>query len=251
MPTRVDATIQVKRGPESERINIPFLDGELAYSSDVKRLYIGDGTTPGGNAASSKLYYGAPTDLGTTIGGMVPGDYFLDTTNGQYTSILYALTSIDFVDFPGSYALVCDSNPAVDIYTVVKDNSAFWGAAGGVTFADAQITLASNSAKWDSVYTTVYNNSAMWDSLFGPGGGGTGGGITNVFVVNSIVAGNSAKWNDASTIVQDNSAKWLIQEGIQEEAYFLPGSIATSNQFLQINIDGTIRYIRLWDVSSP
>jgi hypothetical protein len=249
MAAIVDAIIQVKRGPESERINIPFRDGELAYSTDAKRLYIGDGSTPGGNAASSKLYYGDPsTDLGSSIQGMVVGDYFLDNVNGAYTPILYAYTGNDYTDFPNSYTLLCDNNPAISIFTLVQDNSAFWGTNGGVTFADAQTCLADNSAKWESAYNTVYANSANWDLLVGPGGG-TGGGTTNVFVVNSIVVGNSAKWDESSTVVQDNSANWLVQEGIKEEAYFSPGTIVTSNQFLQINIGGTIRYIRLWDVA--
>ena len=240
MPNIVDATIQVKRGPESERINIPFRDGELAYSSDVKRLYIGDGNTMGGNAASSKLYYGDPTELGTAIQGVVLGDYLLDTTNGIYSPILYALTGDDFTNFPHSYALVCDNNPAISIFTVVQDNSAFWGTNGGVTFAAAQAILASNSANWDSAYNTVYANSARW---------GTGG--TSVVVINTIIESNSAKWDEASTLVENNSANWLVQEGIKDDAHFLPGGIETSNQFLQITIDGNIKYIRLWDVSPP
>lgn len=254
MANVVDAVIQVKRGSESERVGIPFRDGELAYSTDAKRLYIGDGATLGGNAASSKLYYGDPAaDLGSSIQGMVPGDYLLDIINGAYSPLLYALTGNVYTNFPDEYVLLCDNNPAISIYTVVQNNSAFWGTNGGVTFADAQTTLANNSANWDSVYNTVNANSATWDLLFGggtggSGGGGTGGGTTSVFVVNSIVVGNSAKWDEASTIVQDNSAKWLVQEGIQPGTYFSPGTITANDEYLQINIGGTIRYIRLWDV---
>lgn len=44
------AKIKFRRGLETERQEVIFDEGEPAYTIDTKRLYIGDGTTPGGNA---------------------------------------------------------------------------------------------------------------------------------------------------------------------------------------------------------
>jgi len=41
-------TIQIKYGPESRRQNITPIVGELIWTTDGKKLYMGDGTTPGG-----------------------------------------------------------------------------------------------------------------------------------------------------------------------------------------------------------
>lgn len=237
MGEKVDAIIQVKRGEEADRLSVKFREGELAYSTDIQRLYIGDGETYGGRAASSKLYYGDPVQLGNTIMGLVCGDYFLDTT-AEYSPKLYALTSADFSRL-SSYTIVCDNGPAVIAYNVVKSNSAYWGEAGGITFLAAETILKTYSGAWIDTYTTVYYNSANWDAA--------ATAALDSIVMNSIVSQNSAKWNETSTIVNENSAKWLTQEGIREESYFTPESITTNNQFLQIKIGDTIKYIRLWD----
>jgi hypothetical protein len=44
--------IQVRRGLESIRISEIPLDGEFVYTIDEKKVYIGDGETPGGNQIS-------------------------------------------------------------------------------------------------------------------------------------------------------------------------------------------------------
>lgn len=41
--------IQILRGSSAARLQITPLDGELVFDSDQKRLYLGDGATPGGN----------------------------------------------------------------------------------------------------------------------------------------------------------------------------------------------------------
>jgi hypothetical protein len=43
------AILQLRRGTEAERSQITPLEGEPIYAADSKKLYLGDGTTPGGN----------------------------------------------------------------------------------------------------------------------------------------------------------------------------------------------------------
>jgi len=44
--------LQLRRGLDTDRIRIKFAPGELVYATDTKKLYVGDGTTLGGNEVS-------------------------------------------------------------------------------------------------------------------------------------------------------------------------------------------------------
>jgi len=50
--------IQVRRGPDSDRVKIIFADGELVWTTDSELLYVGDGVSMGGvPVASGNLAY--------------------------------------------------------------------------------------------------------------------------------------------------------------------------------------------------
>lgn len=83
--------ILVRRGTESERQNVRLDEGELGYTIDSKRLFIGDGLGGGGNV-SGILYHGAFPNVDTVINSLPVGyfqfgDLFYDTNE----STLYAL----------------------------------------------------------------------------------------------------------------------------------------------------------------
>jgi len=81
--------ILVRRGLEEERAFVRLDEGELAYTIDTKRVFVGDGLGGGGNVVGN-LYQGAFPDVDVVIGtvaGLQPGDTFYDTTE----STLYAL----------------------------------------------------------------------------------------------------------------------------------------------------------------
>ena len=42
-------SIKIRRGTNAQRLSIVLEDGELGYTTDTKKVYIGDGTTTGGN----------------------------------------------------------------------------------------------------------------------------------------------------------------------------------------------------------
>lgn len=58
---QVNAVIKVRRGPEIERQQFQYEDGELIYSTDKKRMFVGDGTdttgTLGGILIGNKTWY--------------------------------------------------------------------------------------------------------------------------------------------------------------------------------------------------
>jgi hypothetical protein len=44
--------LRIRRGTNGERLSITPLEGELVYTTDTKNLYVGDGTTVGGNVVT-------------------------------------------------------------------------------------------------------------------------------------------------------------------------------------------------------
>ena len=61
--------LQLRRGTDAERSAVTFADGELVYTTDTKKLYVGDGATAGGNSI---------TGLTNTLDGDLTGSVFGD-----------------------------------------------------------------------------------------------------------------------------------------------------------------------------
>lgn len=225
MADTVDAVIKVKRGLESVRRTTSFYDGELLYSTDVKRLFVGDGTTLGGNPASSKTLFGP--SVGTYA---VSGDFFVVT--GGTSNQLYVLTGADYSTI-SNYCLLADNTPAYQALTVVQTNSASWGTAGGVNGNQAYTTVNANSAFWATCYTTVRSNSATWAT-------GGGGFSTTQFITNSVVWNTSAAWNNPFS-------SGIPLTGGTIQTFSQP--LTASGDFLVITMNNKQRAIRLWDLT--
>lgn len=80
--------ILVRRGLEEERKNTLLTEGEIGYSVDTKRVFIGDGFTPGGIPVSNK-FLGFATDRNDYLPYAEEGDLIYDS------NILYALDSLN------------------------------------------------------------------------------------------------------------------------------------------------------------
>jgi len=65
--------ILVRRGLEAERKNVLLSEGELGYSIDTSRLFIGDGFTTGGNPIGIKNF-GIVANKNDVASIMLPGD---------------------------------------------------------------------------------------------------------------------------------------------------------------------------------
>jgi hypothetical protein len=58
--------LQIRRGTDAERLAITPLAGELIFTTDTKKLYVGDGTTAGGNQVDTTLssqYLSVPSNI--------------------------------------------------------------------------------------------------------------------------------------------------------------------------------------------
>ena len=90
--------LKVRRGTDFDRRQITLDVGELGYVQDAssRRLFVGDGSTRGGNPAGIKFYTGDfindPTNLTTSQVG--------DIIFNPSTKRLYSLTGVDTLNFP-------------------------------------------------------------------------------------------------------------------------------------------------------
>lgn len=102
--TQVNAIIRIRRGSDSERLQFTYADGELIYSTDKKRLFIGDGNQPN-----------------STIGGVLVGnkvwitDNFANLSQIQKNDLVYRTDS----GFTGFYLLTGNNYNEISNYVLV------------------------------------------------------------------------------------------------------------------------------------
>jgi len=101
--------IKIRRGTDSDRRKITLDLGEIGYVTDVssRRLFVGDGSTKGGNPVGTKFYIGDFTNNPQTFTTTQVGDLIFNTLDTR----LYVLTGYDINNFPNytnpaSYAFV-------------------------------------------------------------------------------------------------------------------------------------------------
>lgn len=83
----------VRRGSDGERKNITLSEGELGYTVDTFRLFVGDSATVGGNPVSLELFFGSSPP--TVYSQAVLGDLAYDSTQGT----LYKLQNVPPTSF--------------------------------------------------------------------------------------------------------------------------------------------------------
>lgn len=71
----------VRSGPDSDRLAVTLSQGELGYTTDTKRLYVGDGITAGGSLVGN-IFSGESSDI-TTLAPAAVGDLAFDTDNNN------------------------------------------------------------------------------------------------------------------------------------------------------------------------
>jgi hypothetical protein len=81
--------IKIRRGTDSQRTSIVFPEGELLYTTDKNRVYIGDGTTSGGVFISNKNH------ISTTIETLPYNALYGDIIHNRSDSTTYIVGSAD------------------------------------------------------------------------------------------------------------------------------------------------------------
>ena len=77
----------IRRGLDADRQNVVLTEGELGYTTDTKKLFIGDGQTQGGIVVGGNKFWGAVPSV-TSLVGVVSGDVAFSTTNNKLYSYI-------------------------------------------------------------------------------------------------------------------------------------------------------------------
>ena len=71
----------IRKGDDTSRLRITLLSGELGYTTDTKRLFVGDGVTPGGVISGNKYLGSASEGGGVASLNVQPGDLVVNNGN--------------------------------------------------------------------------------------------------------------------------------------------------------------------------
>lgn len=202
-----------RRGTNSERTQVLFETGELVYTTDTKRVYIGDGVTTGGVPASntnSILTYFPTT---SAIGDLVYRSDLLRTYIATATGFTYIgpYPDNESINFYNNKLQVADKG-----ITYSKLNSNVAASNGGLTATSTGLSI-----NCDPV--TLGINDA--NTLF----------IKASAMLSIINASNTSL--TAANITLTNATL---------STYTLP--VTAKDAFLIMNINGTVQAIQLWDV---
>jgi hypothetical protein len=120
MADQIDSIIKLRRGVDAQRRGIVFDNGEIVFSTDIKRVFIGDASTVGANLVGNK------NTIGTTLDNTgIQNDLFFETTS----NVLYMLSSDAGPDVLGNYARVsqrADENTVKLINGVYSINDTYF-----------------------------------------------------------------------------------------------------------------------------
>jgi len=163
MPSVTIVKIKVRRGTDDQRKAITLEQGELGFTTDTKRLYIGDGITPGGLAVAPQIY--TPLSKTSSITGVVASVGELVPAG----SLIYQLTATDYTSL-SSWAIISGKPDNVTLeYTgtdakvlSLKSNSVSnnsFNATAGYEFGGIIATSINGlSANVDGTYVTLSSN---------------------------------------------------------------------------------------------
>ena len=131
----------VRRGTDADRLGAVLASGELGYTTDTKKLYVGDGSTTGG-VLIGNVFRGSVNDV-TTLTNVSPGDQAYDSDN----KVLYRFIS------------------------GASNNIANWEVIGGVyTTGDGTILQNGNTFTIGVISASNIDPGIVGDSLILSGG---------------------------------------------------------------------------------
>ena len=156
----------VRRGTDADRLGAVLAQGELGYTIDTKRLYVGDGSTPGGILVGN-VFAGANNDV-TSITNVSPGDLAFDSDNknlyrfkGGATSNIADWETIGGVYTAGDSTIIQTGNTfavgvisASNIEPGIAGNSLTFSGSGKIAL-NTQVIATNSVVPYDNNYLTL------------------------------------------------------------------------------------------------
>lgn len=217
--------LQIRRGTNAQRTGITPVVGELLYTTDTKRLFVGDGTTAGGNAVV------AQTDIVNDTTPQLGGD--LDVNGYKITSASNTNVIIEPNGTGNIYLntqrtfLVRETAPAtlVDAQLVVRQNH---------NSADVNNVLFSRSRGTGAAPTAVTNGDDIVDMVFA---GYDGSNYTPAVQITTSIDGAVTTGRPPGKI------NFLIHDGL------VSGSTGLKSR-LQINSAGLVTFDSIGELTT-
>lgn len=143
--------LRVRRGTNADRLGAVLAQGELGYTIDTKKLYVGDDTTPGGILVGN-VFAGSINNV-TDLPNVSPGDLAYDSDNKiLYRFISGASSNIANWEAIGGVYAAGDS-------TIVQTGNTF--AVGVVSASNIDPGIAGNSLTFSSSGKIALNTQVI------------------------------------------------------------------------------------------
>lgn len=237
--------IRIRRGTNADRITVVLESGEVAYTTDTKMFYIGDGTTLGGTligpGAAGAVAWGAitgtlasQTDLNTALGTKVTGNTAI--TGATKTKITYdskGLVTVGADATTADIAASTNKNYVTDAQQTVITNTSGTNT-GNQTLAntsDSSSHTATLSATGGSIKLVEGSNITLTttgttaDGIITIASTGGGGTVTSVAALTLTTTGT-----DLTSSVANGTTTPVITLNVPDASATARGVISTSPQ---------------------
>lgn len=127
-------SLQIRRGTNSQRGGVTFDSGEPVWTTDTKKLYVGDGSTAGGNGVAMDGHVHSASDVTSGSFGNITYDGKIGSTSGLpvVTGASGAVTTLAISGQASKYVRVKSDETGLEFATV--------SASGGGTKTYAKFT---------------------------------------------------------------------------------------------------------------
>ncbi len=216
--------LKVRRGSDAQRKTIVLDQGEIGYTLDTRRLFVGDGSTFGGRSVGAKNVgpFANSSSLGPTSSpGMQIGDI------GYADSRLYMLTSTNYNDSLSGYSYI----GTVPDETLVK--------------FDSNNKLTIDTGQFDSTF--------FKESFFGTGLLSANGGVVNVNLNTTYLelSGPSNKISPvASSITEREIATTALSSGLVG-GNNVPIKLDINHDQFEFNVDNKLTFKSVGETTIP
>lgn len=222
----------VRSGSDSDRKNITLDIGEPGYTTDTKRLYVGDGVTQGGVLVGNLVLDDVAT-FASIPGTVTRNDIVYHTGNStlyRYVSGTPTLSgswsTIGRVVKANNNTIVVNSDSSINVGTLSANNFSNDAVTGSITLSTGRIALSSDIAV-NKIFTRTNtylelprNIQAGSVTYVFPASGAT---VANSMLISNLTGGLS--WQAASSLLSASSATLVAGPNI----YFNVNNSATNS----------------------
>ena len=151
----------VRRGNDADRRQVTLASGELGYTTDTERLYIGNASDKGGVVVGNK-WQGSNADL-TSLAPAVTGDYAYETDTREF-KVLTSGTGSAAANWTTVSQNLTAADNTIDITSGKIKVAAFTGG-GGLSADNISPTALGDSLVLDGTYKVSLSNNINIDEI--------------------------------------------------------------------------------------